>query len=210
MKKNSMNLLRTIALSGVLVFALSSCTKKTENVDNTAITTTDSTAMMTDPVSTDPVNTSTLTDAQIASIAVTANQADINYAKIAEQKATNPEVKKFAQMMVADHQSVIDQAVALVTKLKVTPDNNNDTTKSLMDGEATTKSKLEAAPKGAEFDKAYVDNEVAYHTAVIDVVDNTLIPNAKNPELKKLLESASPVFKQHLEHAKKVQAGLNK
>lgn len=205
MKRNAMNLLRTMALSGAVLFALSSCTKKTENVD-TDVMPVDST----EQVATDAPTTSTLTDAQIASIAVTANQADINYAKIAEQKATSPEVKEFAKMMATDHQSVIDQAVALVTKLNVTPDADNATTKSLMEGETTAKAKLEAAAKGPEFDKAYVDNEVAYHTAVIDVVDNTLIPNAQNPELKKLLETASPVFKQHLEHAKKVQAALNK
>lgn len=205
MRKNAMTFLRTITLSGAVLFALASCEKKTENVDVDVLP-----VDSTEQVATDAPMNSELTDAQIASIAVTANQADINYAKIAEQKATDPEVKKFAKMMAMDHQSVIDQAVALVTKLNVTSDDNNDTTKSLMDGETTAKAKLEAAAKGPEFDKAYVDNEVTYHTAVIDVVDNTLIPNAQNPELKKLLETASPVFKQHLEHAKKVQAGLNK
>ena len=61
---------------------------------------------------------------------------------------------------------------------------------------------------GAAFDKAYVDNEVSYHEAVMGVVDNTLIPNTKNAELKSLLESARPIFVSHLNHAKEVQASL--
>ncbi|WP_417429447.1 DUF4142 domain-containing protein [Halpernia sp.] len=209
MKRNAKNLLRTFTMSSAILFALYSCNKKTETVDNNAMVT-DTTAQSTDSTATSASPVAALTDAQIASIAVTANQIDIDYAKIAQGKATNPDVKMFAETMAKDHQSIIDQAVALATKLNLTPDNNNDTTKSLLDGAAKEKAKLEATAKGTDFDKAYVDNEVAYHTSVVDVVDNTLIPNAQNAELKKLLQSASPLFKAHLDHAKKVQAELNK
>jgi putative membrane protein len=62
--------------------------------------------------------------------------------------------------------------------------------------------------KGAAFDKAYVDNEVAYHQAVLDAVDKSLIPGASNAELKALLVKVRPAFVAHLEHAKKLQASL--
>jgi len=65
-----------------------------------------------------------LTDPEIASVAVTANQIDINYANLAKEKSKNADIIKFANMMASDHQSVIDQAVKLVTKLKVTPKDN--------------------------------------------------------------------------------------
>jgi putative membrane protein len=147
--------------------------------------------------------TQKLTDPEIASVAVTANKIDIEYAKIAEQKTKNPEVLKFAQTMAKDHQSVIDQAVALVTKLKVTP-KDNATSKSLNAGAAATRKMLNSK-SGSAFDKAYIDNEVAYHKAVISTVENVLIPDAQNKELKDLLTSALPLFKEHLAHAEMIQ-----
>jgi len=64
--------------------------------------------------------------------------------------------------------------------------------------------------KGAEFDKAYIDNEVTYHQAVIDAIDKTLVPNAHNAELKALLVKVRPAFVAHLEHAKTLQSSLGK
>lgn len=152
--------------------------------------------------------TTNLTDPEIASIAVTANQIDIDYAKIAQDKSKNADVIKFAQTMQKDHQSVIDQAVALVKKLGVTP-QDNATSKSLKAAEAKT-SKLLHSKSGAAFDKAYIDNEVAYHKEVIKEVENALIPDAKNSELKSLLQNVLPVLKAHLSHAEMVQKGLKK
>jgi putative membrane protein len=147
-------------------------------------------------------------DAQIASIVVTANQVDIDAGKLAATKATNADVKKFAQTMVTDHTGVNKQATALVTKLKVKPEDNA-TSKSLYDGGKDNVTKLKGL-KGAEFDKAYIDHEVAYHQAVLDAVDKTLIPGAKNEELKALLVKVRPAFVAHLEHAKHVQSTLSK
>jgi putative membrane protein len=149
-----------------------------------------------------------LSDAEIASVAVTANQIDIEYAKIAQKKSKNSDVLKFAETMAKDHQSVIDQAVALVTKLGVTP-KDNTTTKSFLAGAAKTKAMLHSK-KGKAFDKAYIDNEVAYHKAAINEVENVLIPDATNSELKSLLQSAVPLFKTHLAHAEMVQKEFNK
>lgn len=149
-----------------------------------------------------------ITDPEIASVAVVANQIDIDYAKIAEKKSKNKEVIQFAQTMAKDHQSVIDQAVALVTKLGVTP-QDNPTSQSLKDAAAKTTDSLNSK-SGADFDKAYIDNEVAYHTSVIDAVETVLIPNASNKELHDLLQSAVPLFKSHLEHAKMVQKQFTK
>jgi len=144
-----------------------------------------------------------LTDAEIASVAVTANQIDIEYAQIAQKKSKNADVLKFAETMAKDHQSVIDQAVALATKLGVTP-KDNATTKSFLAGAVKTKAMLNSK-NGNAFNKAYIDNEVAYHKAAINEVENVLIPDATNSELKSLLQSALPIFKTHLAHAEMVQ-----
>lgn len=149
-----------------------------------------------------------LSDAEIASVAVTANQIDIEYAQIAQKKSKNADVLKFAETMAKDHQSVIDQAVALATKLGVTP-KDNATTKSFLEGATKTKAMLNSK-KGSAFDKAYIDNEVAYHKAAINEVETVLIPDATNSELKSLLQSALPLFKTHLAHAEMVQKEFSK
>ena len=144
-----------------------------------------------------------LTDPEIASVAVAANQIDINYAKIAKAKSKNADILKFAETMANDHQAVIDQAVALVTKLKVTPKDNAVSKKLLSDAEKTKK--MLRSKSGKAFNKAYINNEVAYHKAVIAAVEDLLIPQSQNAELKELLQKVVPTFKAHLEHAEMVQ-----
>lgn len=149
-----------------------------------------------------------VTDAQIASIVVTANQVDIDAGKLAASRGTDPQVKKFGQQMVTDHAGVNKQATELVTKLGVKP-QDNPTSQSLKAGGDENLASLKGL-KGAAFDKAYVDHEVAYHQQVIDALDKTLIPGAKNAELKALLVKVRPAFVAHLEHAKQVQSLLGK
>jgi putative membrane protein len=146
------------------------------------------------------------TDPQIAMIAVTADNVDIEAGKLAESKTSNPKVKEFAQLMVRDHTSVNNQATQLAKKLNLTPEESATSRSLKSDGDKMVK-KLKGM-SGAEFDKAYIDNEVTYHESVMKVVDGTLIPNAKNAELKALLESAKPIFVSHLNHAKEAQASL--
>lgn len=147
-----------------------------------------------------------LTDPEIASVAVTANQIDIDNATLAKQKSKNSDVLKFAETMTNDHKAVIDQAVALVKKLNVTPKDNAMSQKLQSDAQSTRKTL--STKSGKEFDKAYIDNEVAYHKAVIDAVQNVLIPQAQNNELKQLLQNVMPALKTHLEHAQMVQKTL--
>ncbi|MEO5819695.1 MAG: DUF4142 domain-containing protein [Vicinamibacteraceae bacterium] len=147
-----------------------------------------------------------VTDPQIASIVVTANQVDIDAGKLAVDRSTNAEVKTFGTLMVTDHTAVNKAAVELVTRLKVTP-QDNPTSQSLKAGGDKNIAHLKSL-SGAAFDKAYVSQEVAYHTAVLDAVDKTLIPNASNADLKALLVKVRPAFVAHLEHAKKLQASL--
>ena len=147
-------------------------------------------------------------DAQIAMIAVVADTVDVDAGKQAAEKADSEQVKAFAETMVRDHTAVNAKAIALAKKLGVTPEESA-TSKSLKSDGDKMLAKLKGM-SGPEFDKAYVDNEVAYHEAVIGVVTKSLIPNTKNAELKSLLESAGPIFTSHLEHAKHLQKSLNK
>ena len=148
----------------------------------------------------------TPTDPQIAHIAYTAGVLDVEAGKQALEKSQNKDVRAFAQQMIGDHTAVNDQALALVKKLNVTPEDN-PTSQNLTKQAETTREKL-AGLTGAAFDKAYVDNEVAYHEAVIGVLKTQLIPSASHAELKSALVGAQPAFDAHLQHAKQIQAEL--
>jgi putative membrane protein len=146
------------------------------------------------------------TDPQIAHIAYTAGVIDVTAAKQAIKKSKNKEVVAFAKDMVRDHEAVNKQALALVKKLKVTPEDN-DTSRSLA---KQAKDKLEELGKlkGAAYDKAYVANEVAYHKTVDGALQSVLIPSASNAELKGLLQTGLKIFEGHLQHAEHVAAEL--
>ena len=144
-----------------------------------------------------------LSDAEVAFVAVTANQIDIDYAEIAKNKSTDQEVIKFAATMERDHKAVIAQAAALAKKLGVTP-VNNDLGRSLLSDAENTKKNLNAK-SGKAFDIAYINNEVAYHKAVIAAVEGVLIPDTDNAELKQLLQNVVPALKAHLTHAEMLQ-----
>jgi putative membrane protein len=147
------------------------------------------------------------TDPQIAHIAYTADLLDIEAGKQALQKSKNPQVLAFAQQMVGDHTSVNNQALALVKKLNVTPEDN-PTSQTLTKQADATRNKL-ASLDGAAFDKAYVDNEVAYHKTVNTALSGTLIPDAQNPELKALLQNGLTMFEAHQKHAEQLASQLH-
>lgn len=147
-------------------------------------------------------------DAQIAAIVVTANQVDIDAGKFAEGKSKSKEVKTFAKLMVTDHSGVNKMAVDLVHKLKVTP-QDNPTAQSLQKGGDDNLAQLRQLD-GKSFDKAYVAHEVVYHQAVLDALDQVLIPNAANAELKALLVKVRPAIDAHLQHAKHLESELGR
>lgn len=146
-------------------------------------------------------------DANIGAIVLAANQIDIDYAKLALTKSKNKEVRDFAQQMVTDHEAVQKSVIELAGKLKLTP-VENETSQNLKAKSVETMAKLKSL-HGKAFDKFYIDNEVAYHKLVADVVSGVLIPSAQNSELKSALEGAEPLFVGHLEHARNVQATVD-
>jgi putative membrane protein len=146
------------------------------------------------------------TDPQIAHIAYTAGKIDVAQADQALAKSKNAEVRSFAEEMKRDHTAVNDQALALVKKLGVTPEDN-PTSQSLAKASHDKMAEL-ASLNGAAFDKAYMANEVAYHQTVNGALSSTLIPSAQNPELNGLLQTGLKLFTEHQHHAEHVAATL--
>lgn len=147
-----------------------------------------------------------INDAQIAHIAYTAGAIDVTAAHQALQKSHNPQVRAFAEEMARDHAAVNEQALALVKKLGVTP-QDNPTSQSLASHAAAEQTKL-AALSGSAYDKAYAANEIAYHQAVNGALSGMLIPAAQNPELKSLLETGLKLFQSHQMHAEHLAQSL--
>ncbi|MBN9451426.1 MAG: DUF4142 domain-containing protein [Bosea sp.] len=147
------------------------------------------------------------TDPQIAHIAYTAGAIDVAAAKQAIAKSRNKVVVSFAKDMLRDHQAVNKQALDLVAKLKVKPEDNA-TSRALTDAAGKTRASL-AKLRGKAFDKAYVANEVAFHQQVNGALQSVLIPSASNPELKGLLETGLKIFQGHEQHAVHVAAEMH-
>ena len=139
------------------------------------------------------------TDPQIAHIAYTAGEIDIKAAELAKKNSKNKDVLAFADDMIRDHKAVNEKALALVKKLNVTPEDNETSRALAKQGDDQLKKM--SALQGAEFDRAYAQNEVAYHELVNDSLRKTLIPAANNSELKELLSTGLKLFEGHQQHA---------
>jgi len=147
-----------------------------------------------------------LNDLEIAHVAYTADSIDIRYAHLALAISTDPVIHEFAKTMIRDHEAVNEQALALVAKLNVAPQDNF---LSQQLGAQADQLVLEMSQlSGATFDRRYAENELAYHQAVNGLVEGTFIPNIENPEVKALFEKALAIFKAHEKHAEKMVAAL--
>ena len=146
-----------------------------------------------------------LTDANIAWILDQANMSDSARGKLAETKGTSADVRNFGKLMMGEHHMLRAEGQALVKKLGVTPtapagDQSEAQAKTEMDS-------LDAMPKGAAWDKAYIGYEVGYHQAVINTATKAL-DVAQNDSLKALIKKAAPVLQHHLERAQEIQKKL--
>ena len=140
-----------------------------------------------------------LNDLEIAHVAYIADNIDIKIAHLALGISDNPEIQGFAKTMIRDHNAVNEQALTLLAKLKADP-QDNFLSQTLLKNSVKTIDALSKL-RGKEFDIAYANNELAYHKAVNDLVENAFIPNIENAEVKALFGVALKIFKAHEDHA---------
>jgi putative membrane protein len=146
-----------------------------------------------------------LTDPNIAALLDEANKADSAAGALAVTKATNKEVKDFAKLMMSEHHMLREAGQQLAKKLNVTPaPPSTDPVKPLAEGETKA---LESTPKGPEFDRVYIEQEITAHKAVLDLAENAHA-QAQNEQLKALIEKAKPVIQKHLDQAEKIKGQL--
>jgi putative membrane protein len=148
-----------------------------------------------------------LTDANIVALLDEANMADSASGAYAVTKATSPDVKAFAKLMMGEHHALRAQGQQLAKRLGVTPElPANDPLKPAAESEMAA---LKGAAKGAAFDRTYIEQEIGIHKAVLDLAGKAH-DAAQNEELKKLIEQAGPVIQKHLDRAEEIQKKLGK
>jgi putative membrane protein len=143
-----------------------------------------------------------LDDPTIVAIFDAANTADIETGALAAKRAQSKEVREYGAMIAHDHEAVRQLGRDLAKKLGVTP------TPPAGDTSAKTQAEVMAALRakhGAEFDRALLQHEVAFHTSVIDAIQTTLLPAIQNKELKALVEKVAPAFQAHLLVAQRLE-----
>ena len=150
--------------------------------------------------------TDSLSDGQIAKIVKTANDGEIAQGKLAEKNSDSDQIKSFAKMMIDQHQDVNQQLMQVSKAEKIKAQNSSDASSLKKDGDATA-SRLSSL-RGAEFDQAYVAAQVKAHQDVLNTIDNSLLPNAKDAKLQAMLKKVRPSVQMHLEHAKDLQGKL--
>ncbi len=148
-----------------------------------------------------------LNDLEIAHVAYTADNIDIQYAHLALAISETPEIREFAMTMIRDHEAVNAQALALLEKLGAQPEDNFLSQSLIADSKDLIDEMSQL--RGAEFDKRYAENELTYHKAVNDLVGNSFIPNIENAEVKALFESGLTIFKAHEKHAEMMVKKVN-
>ena len=148
-----------------------------------------------------------LTDANIVALLDEANMADSAAGAFAVRKATSPDVKAFAKLMMGEHHALRAAGQQLAKRLNITPAAPADD--PLKPAAQNEMAALQSAPKGAQFDKTYIDQEVGVHQAVLDLAGKAH-DATQNADLKKLIEQAKPVIEKHLNRAEAIQQKLGK
>lgn len=192
-----------IALVGGAVFALGACAKKDAAISDSAALA--GTGMQAADTMAAMAPAPALSDANIVYILDNANALDSAGGAIAATKGSSSEVRDFAKMMMRDHHKLRADGQALAKKLGVIPEAPaTDDSKASFD---KTMSLYNGATKGKDFDKAYIDNEVTYHKAVLETA-TAAMNAAQNPELKNFIQKAAPAIQAHLDNAQSIQGKL--
>jgi putative membrane protein len=189
----------TSALAMGAFGVLTACSPKKEDTTDTLATTPPATA--TTPAAGDVA--SGWTDANVVDVLTVANQGEVDYSQIGVEKATNPSVKQFAQMMVKDHGTMLDAVKNLASKLNVTPAANDKVTDLQKENQKDI-ADLNGKTAGKDFDHEFMEEQVDMHQETLDLL-NDLDSKTTNADLKAAIAEAKPKVQAHLDQAKAIK-----
>lgn len=201
----------TLPIGLVLLGALGACKAADQNVarDQSAAATAEAPSDTGAPGANSGAPAATpkggLTDANIVALLDAINKADSTGGAVASKKATRAEVKSFAKLMMSEHHALRLQGQQLAKQLGVEP--KAPERDPLAPYVASEMKALQSTPKGAEFDRTYIDNEVTIHQALLDMANQARV-TTQTPQLRDLIEQAIPVIQKHLDQAQSIQKQL--
>jgi putative membrane protein len=191
----------------MLLLAATACQGRTDNAgrDQSAAATPADSGTPAQTGASAPTPKGGLADSNIVALLDEANMADSAAGAVALKKATNPDVKAFAKLMMAEHHAMRVEGQALAKQLGVTPKlPERDPLAGYLKNEMDA---LKKTAKGTEFDQTYIDHEVSIHQAVLDFANQARV-TTQTAELRALIEKAVPVVKKHLDQAQEIQKKL--
>jgi putative membrane protein len=147
-----------------------------------------------------------MTDANIAAVASASNQDEIQTSRVALEKGENGGVKAYAQQMIDAHTRMEQQLTQLLQSKGITPQDNPQSTQ--MKRAAQSALQGMQALSGRQLDSMYVAHQIQSHQMTLQALESALIPNARDPQMKAMLEGARPAVAQHLADAQKLQGTL--
>ncbi len=196
-----------VTAAAIAISSLGACQPRERGDAASGAAAGDTGAMATDTAVSGATEAGALTDQNIVALLDEANKADSAAGAYALTKATNPEVQAYAKLMMGEHHALRVQGQQLAQKLNVTPQPPaNDPVTTAAESEMAA---LKAAPKGALFDRTYIEQEVAIHKAVLDLAEQAH-DATQNEELKALIEKAKPILEKHRDRAEEIQKKLGK
>jgi putative membrane protein len=200
-----MERISTTRLTGAIAIGafgiLAACSPKKEQTTDTLATTPPATATTPTPATGEVAGG--WTDANVVDVLTVANQGEVDYSQLGVEKATNPSVKQFAQLMVKDHGAMLDAVKNLTSKLNVTP-AANDKVNDLQKESQKDITDLNGKKVGKDFDKEFMDEQVDMHQETLDLL-NDLDGKTTNPDLKAAIAEAKPKVQAHLDQAKAIK-----
>jgi putative membrane protein len=200
-----MERISTTRLTGAIAIGafgiLAACSPKKEQTTDTLATTPPATATTPTPATGEVAGG--WTDANVVDVLTVANQGEVDYSQLGVEKATNPSVKQFAQLMVKDHGAMLDAVKNLTSKLNVTP-TANDKVNDLQKESQKDITDLNGKKVGKDFDKEFMDEQVDMHQETLDLL-NDLDGKTTNPDLKAAIAEAKPKVQAHLDQAKAIK-----
>jgi len=203
---------RPVSLVALCIIGILAASCNNRARESTATSTTDQTSSMTQNTTDSAYgahgtpSAGSMSDANIAAALVAANDIDVQNGQLAQSKARSSAVKQFAQMMVSTHSAAKTKTTQLTGQIGISPEPNDMISQLQM--QANAKRDSLRSLSGANFDRAYMDGEIAMHQQVLDLIDQQLLPNAQNADLKALVQQMRPVIAQHLDHAKTVESQM--
>jgi putative membrane protein len=146
-------------------------------------------------------------DAKIAAVASTSNMSEILPSQLALQKAQSPQVRQFAQRMIAEHQQLEQQMQQMLQQKGVAPEHNAYSYQLERNLQPMMR-ELQAA-SGTQFDRLYMLHQVSSHMSTLHALDTSLIPNARDPQMKTMLtQQARPAVAAHYAEAQRIEAAV--